>query len=62
MASTPNRTYERTGAEIEEMLEQATEKMHQWKERYDACKDEKDKAGMKKPPGITRRLKGLSRP
>ena len=31
MTSTPNRTYERTWAEIEEMLEQATEKMNQWK-------------------------------
>ncbi len=60
MTSTPNRTYERTWAEIEEMLEQATEKMNQWKEWYDACKEEKDKAGMEgRPPGITRRSKEL---
>ena len=37
MTSTPHRTYERTWAEIEEMLERATEKMHQWKEWYGMC-------------------------
>ena len=59
MASTPNRTYERTWAEIEEMLEQATEKMHQWKEWYDACKDEKDKAGMKEAARNHKALEGV---
>ncbi len=59
MSSTPNRTYERTWAEIEEMLDQATEKMHQWKEWYEACKDEKDKAGMKEAARNHKALEGV---
>ena len=47
MAETPHRTYDRTWAEIEDMLEQATTKMNDWKSWYDACKDEDDKEGMK---------------
>ena len=46
MSTTPHRTYERTWEEIESMLDQATEKMHQWKEWYEMCKAEKDKSGM----------------
>ena len=41
------------------MLEQATEKMHQWKEWYDACKDEKDKAGMKEAARNHKALEGV---
>ena len=50
----PHRTYERTWEEIENMLDQATEKMHQWKEWYEMCKSEKDKDGMKRPLAITK--------
>ena len=44
MSTTPHRTYERTWEEIESMLDQATEKMHQWKEWYEMCKAENDKS------------------
>ena len=59
MSSPPHRTYERTWAEIESMLEQATEKMHQWKEWYDMCKSEDDKDGMKEAARNHKALQGV---
>jgi hypothetical protein len=59
MSSTPHRTYERTWEEIENMLDQATEKMHQWKEWYEACKSEKDKDGMKEAARNHKALEGV---
>ena len=59
MSSPPHRTYERTWAEIESMLEQATEKMHQWKEGYDMCKSEDDKDGMKEAARNHKALQGV---
>ena len=59
MTSTPHRTYERTWAEIEDMLERATEKMHQWKEWYGMCKDENDKPGMKEAARNHKALQGV---
>ncbi|MEL0181522.1 MAG: hypothetical protein ACPG81_05830 [Poseidonia sp.] len=59
MSSTPHRTYERTWEEIENMLDQATEKMHQWKEWYETCKSEKDKDGMKEAARNHKALEGV---
>ena len=59
MSSTPHRTYERTWAEIEEMLDQATAKMHEWKARYEICKDEDDKSGMKEAARNHKALEGV---
>jgi len=59
MSSTPHRTYERTWEEIENMLDQATEKMHQWKEWYEMCKSEKDKDGMKEAARNHKALEGV---
>lgn len=59
MSSTPHRTYERTWEEIENMLDQATEKMHLWKEWYETCKSEKDKDGMKEAARNHKALEGV---
>ena len=59
MSSTPHRTYERTWEEIENMLDQATVKMHQWKEWYETCKSEKDKDGMKEAARNHKALEGV---
>jgi len=59
MSSTPHRTYERTWEEIEDMLDKATEKMHQWKEWYEMCKSEKDKGGMKEAARNHKALEGV---
>ena len=59
MNQTPYRTYERTWSEIEDMLAQATERMLQWKEWYETCKDEKDKPGMKEAARNHKALQGV---
>lgn len=59
MSSTPHRTYERTWAEIEEMLDQAITKMHEWKAWYEMCKDEDDKPGMKEAARNHKALEGV---
>ncbi len=59
MTSTPERSYDRTWEEIEAMLDRATEKMHQWKEWYDACKDQDDKEGMKEAARNHKALEGV---
>ena len=59
MSSTPHRTYERTWAEIEEMLDQATAKMHEWKAWYEMCKDVDDKSGMKEAARNHKALEGV---
>ena len=59
MSSTPHRTYERTWAEIEEMLDQATAKMHEWKAWYEMCKEEDDKSGMKEAARNHKALEGV---
>ena len=59
MSSTPHRTYERTWAGIEEMLDQATAKMHEWKAWYEMCKDEDDKSGMKEAARNHKALEGV---
>ncbi len=59
MAETPHRTYDRTWAEIEDMLEQATTKMNEWKLWYDACKEEDDKEGMKEAARNHKALQGV---
>ena len=54
-----HRTYERTWAEIEEMLDQATAKMHEWKAWYEMCKEEDDKSGMKEAARNHKALEGV---
>lgn len=59
MAQPPQRTYDRTWAEIEDMLERATTKMNEWKAWYDMCKDEGDKEGMKEAARNHKALQGV---
>ena len=59
MSTNPHRSYNRTWEEIEEMLARATEKMNQWKEWYDACKDQEDKDGMKEAARNHKALQGV---
>jgi len=59
MSTTPMRSYDRTWEEIEEMLGQATVKMNQWKEWYDACKEQDDKEGMKEAARNHKALQGV---
>ena len=59
MSTNPHRSYNRTWEEIEEMLARATEKMIQWKEWYDACKDQEDKDGMKEAARNHKALQGV---
>ena len=59
MPDSPKRSYDRTWEEIEDMLNQATVKMNQWKEWYNACKDEGDKEGMKEAARNHKALEGV---
>jgi len=59
MAESPNRSYDRTWEEIEDMLNQATVKMNQWKDWYNSCKDENDKEGMKEAARNHKALEGV---
>ena len=59
MAQPPERSYDRTWAEIEDMLEQATTKMNDWKAWYDMCKEEDDKEGMKEAARNHKALQGV---
>jgi len=59
MSNSPTRSYDRTWEEIEDMLNQATVKMNQWKEWYNACKDEDDKEGMKEAARNHKALEGV---
>lgn len=59
MSTTPERSYDRTWEEIETMLDRATEKMHQWKEWYDSCKEQDDKEGMKEAARNHKALQGV---
>ena len=59
MSNEPVRSYDRTWEEIEEMLARATEKMNQWKEWYDSCKDQDDKEGMKEAARNHKALQGV---
>lgn len=59
MSESPNRSYDRTWEEIEDMLDQATVKMNQWKDWYNSCKDENDKEGMKEAARNHKALEGV---
>lgn len=59
MSGTPERSYDRTWEEIETMLDRATEKMHQWKDWYDSCKEQDDKEGMKEAARNHKALQGV---
>ena len=57
--TTVERTYDRTWEEIESMLEQAEEKMSEWKSWYEVCKEEDDKKGMKEAARNHKALQGV---
>ena len=59
MSPKPKRSYDRTWEEIEAMLGHATEKMNQWKEWYDACREQDDKEGMKEAARNHKALQGV---
>ncbi len=46
-SSGPQRSYDRSWEEIEEMLEVAEERVYEWQEWFESCRDEGDREGMK---------------
>ena len=59
MSNGPVRSYDRTWEEIETMLSKATEKINQWQEWNEMCKDENDKDGMKEAARNHKALQGV---
>ena len=55
----PERSYDRTWAEIEAMLDQAEVKMKEWKAWYETCKSEDDQKGMKEAARNHKALQGV---
>lgn len=55
----PERSYDRTWAEIEAMLDQAEVKMKEWKAWYETCKSEDDQTGMKEAARNHKALQGV---
>ena len=55
----PHRTYERTWADIETMLEAAEAKQHQWKDWFERCREAGDREGMKDAARNHKALEGV---
>ena len=55
----PERTYERTWEEIEQMLTRAEVKRRQWKKWFDDCKSSGDREGMKEAARNHKALDGV---
>ena len=53
------RTYDKTWEEIEDMLDQASERMQQWKAWYENCKEERDVEGQKEAARNYKALQGV---
>jgi len=58
-ADTPYRSYNRTWGEIEKMLEEAENRLVQWKEWYDQCRKTGDLDGMKESARTHKALQGV---
>ena len=46
-SSGPQRSYDRSWEEIEEMLEVAEERVYEWQEWFESCREKGDREGMK---------------
>jgi hypothetical protein len=57
--ASPNRSYNRTWEEIEEMLTEAESKLVQWKEWYEQCRKNGDLDGMKESVRTYKALQGV---
>jgi hypothetical protein len=55
----PHRTYERTWADIETMLESAEAKQHEWKDWFERCREAGDRDGMKDAARNHKALEGV---
>ena len=55
----PVRSYSRTWAEIESMLENAEDRLVQWKNWYDQCRRNGDPEGMKEAARNHKALQGV---
>ena len=55
----PERTYERTWEEIEQMLTRAEVKRRQWKKWFDDCQSSGDREGMKEAARNHKALDGV---
>ena len=58
-AGSPNRSYNRTWEEIEKMLEEAENRLVQWKEWYEQCRKTGDLDGMKESARTHKALQGV---
>ena len=57
--STPERSYNRTWEEIEEMLVKAEARMSEWKSWFEQCQREGDRDGMKEGARNFKALEGV---
>ena len=55
----PHRSYDRTWAEIEAMLEGAEDRLVQWKNWYEQCRKKGDPDGMKEAARNHKALQGV---
>ena len=55
----PHRTYERTWADIETMLEGAESKQDEWKDWFERCREAGDRDGMKDAARNHKALEGV---
>jgi hypothetical protein len=55
----PHRTYERTWADIETMLEAAESKQDEWKDWFERCREAGDRDGMKDAARNHKALEGV---
>ena len=58
-ADGPERTYDRSWEEIEEMLELAEERAAEWRSWFEECKSDGDREGMKEAARNYKALEGV---
>ena len=58
-ADGPDRTYDRSWEEIEEMLELAEERAAEWRAWFEECKSDGDRDGMKEAARNYKALEGV---
>ncbi|MBA45374.1 MAG: hypothetical protein CMB31_02150 [Euryarchaeota archaeon] len=58
-ADGPERTYDRSWEEIEEMLELAEERAGEWRAWFEECKSDGDREGMKEAARNYKALEGV---
>ena len=57
--SAPKRSYDRTWEEIEDMLEIAEDRVNEWKDWFETCREEGDREGMKEAARNYKALQGV---